>query len=776
MKTAPKINAAMLKTIFQCLRNPNAANEAQLSDLLPEAFFAYRAVVLLNLGIPVIPLHVRSKEPRTLHAALDGTTDPKIIAQWARQHDPASNCAAVARFDGFWPLDDDLGTLAQKYKEDTGLDFPFTFKVKTARGFHYYFKHDDASRAVRYDTSDNSGVIDIPGFKGEARCHNQYVVGPYSVHPSGALYIPVSTAPIVPAPAALLEWLQRAYVLSESLKEKSGKPKIDRKADPGFGKLFDAVAYRPLLKRVNALAEGRAHIFGTFSPGKTFPCPMPQHKHTDYSDCFGAMRDVPELLHCLGNCQWTGDMVAAVKAIGGYSTMYNAARAICMEEKLKFEDFFPAKVAPVIAEPVQTPVQTASSKKPTTAAPAVADRVGKIVSRIASEIVPVPINWLWEPYLQEDALNAYYGNPSVGKGNISMDNIACLTTGRWFPTETNASRSPMNCIILNAEEGAANTIVPRLIAAQADLKRVRIMESVHYHSENDKLPDRMITLQDDIAVIRADLEKYKDREEKFLVLDPITNYVGDINFNQDGEVRPVLTLLKTLAEEMKITILIIGHFNKNSNVSGALDKPGGGRAWTAVPRTVWGFFKDPEDSDRRMMINLKMNNAKEANTGLVFAIANRIIGTKPNGKPWGVSCITWAGTTDSSADQIVAAQHPEARRDSKGSKFIADELKAGVRRAVDVYRAAEKEGISESTLKRACDDVEVLKFKNREWFWQHPDSTTPIPDGCSEMNKYARARYKHQLAQPLETGPVEEAQSSPDDPELDFRSEVRVSK
>jgi len=123
------------------------------------------------------------------------------------------------------------------------------------------------------------------------------------------------------------------------------------------------VGYRPLLRRINAFAEVRAHIFDTLSPGKTFPCPMPQHKHTDYSDCFGAMKDAPDVLHCLGNCQWTGDMVAAVCKIGGYTTMYNAARAICREEKLKFDDFFsptesPTKPAPT--ENQQAPVTVAA--------------------------------------------------------------------------------------------------------------------------------------------------------------------------------------------------------------------------------------------------------------------------------------------------------------------------------------------------------------------------------------------------------------------------------
>ena len=309
--------------------------------------FRERARYMLARGISIIPLQVQSKDPCTSHAAYDATTDTAIVARWVKQFDIASNCAAVALFDGFWFLDDDIGDLAQIYKAATGLDLPKTFTVKTSRGFHYYFLHDEASRSIRYDGHDNSGVIDIPGFKGEARCNYQYVVAPFSIHPSGALYDVYDSSPIVAAPPELLEWLQTAYAQSEDLKEKSDAPKSNRKADPGFRKLFDAVGYRPFLRRINARTDAQVHVMDAFSPGKIFPCPMPQHVHKDYTDCFGIWKDVPEVLHCLGNCQFTGDMVKACYQVDGgkakYKNMYDCARAICNEEGLNFEDFFPPK-------------------------------------------------------------------------------------------------------------------------------------------------------------------------------------------------------------------------------------------------------------------------------------------------------------------------------------------------------------------------------------------------------------------------------------------------
>ncbi len=97
------------------------------------------------------------------------------------------------------------------------------------------------------------------------------------------------------------------------------------------------------MNRINSLADARLHVTG-FRRGDVVPCLMPHHKHNDYTACFGSMKDAPELPHCLGKCQWTGDMVAAVYHLdygsAVYRNMYECARAICNEENLNFEKFF----------------------------------------------------------------------------------------------------------------------------------------------------------------------------------------------------------------------------------------------------------------------------------------------------------------------------------------------------------------------------------------------------------------------------------------------------
>jgi hypothetical protein len=198
--------------------------------------------------------------------------------------------------------------------------------------------------------------------------------------------------------------------------------------------------------------------------------------------------------------------------------------------------------------------------------------------------------------------------------------------------------------------------------------------------------------------------------------------------------------------------VIVGHFNKNNNVASALDKPGGGRAWTAVPRTAWGFFRSPDNKLERNMCCLKQNNARETENSLKFIIDERQIGALPDGEPWMMPFVEWGGTTNKSADEIIAAEHPDAKRDNKGTDFIKSALADEPRKAASVYEDAEGEGLSEITIKRACAAEGILKYEVPDtaekyrwvWMWQHPSDSTGIPAEARQLNPAAKARRRLQ--------------------------------
>jgi RecA-family ATPase len=81
------------------------------------------------------------------------------------------------------------------------------------------------------------------------------------------------------------------------------------------------------------------------------------------------------------------------------------------------------------------------------------------------------VRWLWPPFFQRGAINLITGDPGIGKSTLICDIAATLTTGRPWPGESEW-RPPCNVLLLNAEDRAEDTIVPRLIKQGADLNHV----------------------------------------------------------------------------------------------------------------------------------------------------------------------------------------------------------------------------------------------------------------------------------------------------------------
>ena len=83
-----------------------------------------------------------------------------------------------------------------------------------------------------------------------------------------------------------------------------------------------------------------------------------------------------------------------------------------------------------------------------------------------SEVTPRPVDWLWPHRLGLGKLSLLEGDPGLGKSFLALDLCARLSTGRPWPDGT-ASPSASACIYLTGEDGAHDTIAPRLRALGA---------------------------------------------------------------------------------------------------------------------------------------------------------------------------------------------------------------------------------------------------------------------------------------------------------------------
>ena len=311
------------------------------------------------------------------------------------------------------------------------------------------------------------------------------------------------------------------------------------------------------------------------------------------------------------------------------------------------------------------------------------DEVGVLMSDVKSE----EVRWLWQRRIPLGKLTLLEGDPDWGKSAITMDLAARVTTGRPMPHDTLEHVEPLGTlepldllggvVILNTEDGLGDTIKPRLIAAGADLTKVRAIRPM----KNDK---DIISVPADIStIIEGEIEKAK---AKLLIIDPLSAFMhGDPN--KDSDVRKALTPLAEMAQRTGVAVVVVRHFNKNVDTR-ALYRGGGSIGIIGAARSALAVAQHPNDDELRVLVPQKANLSKKAQS-LSYTIV-----TAENG----AARIEWRGTVNLNADELLNVNQGEVAR---AKAWIADKLKDGPVLSTEIEAAAMEASISESTLKRA---------------------------------------------------------------------------
>jgi putative DNA primase/helicase len=325
------------------------------------------------------------------------------------------------------------------------------------------------------------------------------------------------------------------------------------------------------------------------------------------------------------------------------------------------------------------------------------------------------VQWLWPHRFAIGKLGLLVGLPDEGKGQILADMAARVTRGRDWPCDE--GRAPQgNVILLSAEDDPADTIVPRFIAADADLDCIEIVNMVRAGDA-----DRMFSLVTDLPLLREKITAIGN--VKLVQIDPISAYlgVGKVDSFRTTDVRAVLAPLVELAAERGVAIIGILHFNKKVDVTNALLRISDSLAFGATARHVYAVVDDAENK-RKLVVRGKNNLATTAQKALAYSFGLRDVGTdKATGAIIQAPHILWhAQHVDvTAAEAMSAAKSPAARDEAK--KFLADYLAAGPVPAKEIEEAAAAHGISERTLRRARNDIGVTVRKETErWVWEMP--------------------------------------------------------
>jgi putative DNA primase/helicase len=345
----------------------------------------------------------------------------------------------------------------------------------------------------------------------------------------------------------------------------------------------------------------------------------------------------------------------------------------------------------------------------------------EIISRCAADIRPEKIEGIWFGRLARGKHTCIAGEPGTGKSQLTLSIVAAVTTGGEWPCGEGRAIVG-NVIVLNAEDGASDTIVPRLLAAGADRTRVTIVSAVR----NPDGSRRTMNLQNDLELLEREIARISN--VALVVIDPISSYLGKADSHKNSEVRGVLEPLSEMAERLRVAFLSVTHFSKSgaNNGTKALHRFIGSIAFTGAPRAAFAVIEDAEHEGRRLFLHAK-NNLARTPQGLAFRLEQCIVPDDIS-----ASRIVWDTETVSiTANDALAAD--EAGTESRTTKteaiqFLNAVLAGGPVPAAEVNRMARDHGLTPKVVRSAREAL-VVKIE-RDGFGPGSKSLWSLPEGA----------------------------------------------
>ena len=359
------------------------------------------------------------------------------------------------------------------------------------------------------------------------------------------------------------------------------------------------------------------------------------------------------------------------------------------------------------------------------------DKTGPRV-RCMADVEAEEVTWLWGSRIPRGKLTEIVGDPGVGKSTLTTAIVASLSTGSALPGDGfSVLREPADVLLLSAEDGAGDTIRPRLDRAGADVSRVHLFDGINTLDGGLAPFDLRNSLH---RLYLADL--IEELGVGLLVIDPLTAYLGGVDSHKDSDVRGVLMPLAEIAESSGCAILTVRHLNKGSTTR-AIYRAGGSIAFTAAVRSSMLVGQADEESDERAIVTIKSNLA---------AFPPPVGFSLEDGQ------FEWTtGTPDVAASDLLKSDtDSEERSDRKmTAEWLLGVLRGGPMASVDIFKKADVElSVSKATVKRAKSSLgdSVVAYRESKgnegggrWVWKFA-RVSPPPDPLAKLETDPLAR------------------------------------
>jgi putative DNA primase/helicase len=333
----------------------------------------------------------------------------------------------------------------------------------------------------------------------------------------------------------------------------------------------------------------------------------------------------------------------------------------------------------------------------------------------ASDLPPEPINWYWLGYLAAGKLHLLAGSPGTGKTTTALAFAAIMSAGGLWP---DGSRCPKRrAVIWSGEDDPNDTLVPRLIAAGADLDYVHFVGPISRAGQVGRFDPAL-----HMDLLQRELTSMSD--VGLLILDPIVSAVAG-DSHKGAEVRRHLDPLVQLGLRVGCAVLGITHFSKNSSDRDTVDRVLGSVAFAAATRLILVCVKkevDDSNAALHFLIREKSNIGRDRD-GFSYRLEQSPLATHPDII---ASKVVWVEEVSGTTKSILRGGNSSAPQSA--TDLIRDKLSSGQKCSFeDLLKACEPYGFQEHRVRSALRELGAIKGKSGNrggWTWHIPPRPT----------------------------------------------------
>ena len=339
---------------------------------------------------------------------------------------------------------------------------------------------------------------------------------------------------------------------------------------------------------------------------------------------------------------------------------------------------------------------------------------------------PKKIQWVWEPYFAKGKLSIIAGDPGLGKSQLSIAIASYLSHGIPLPGSSKRKAIPPGkALFISDEDDVNDTMLPRLMAANANLENCFFYKTILIKEDKEK----MFEISEDIKKMEEAINKIDNLS--IIFIDPISAFLGGVDSHKQAEVRGLLSKLKDIAQRKKCAIVMIHHLNKSTEKS-IMNRVAGSSAFIQAVRSAFGVIKA---RGRKFLIPIK-NNIGNDETCFEFMIEPYNFGDEIK-----TSRILWGQTLSlKEVEEMVAddfnddidddSKELEVNKMNYARDFLFNVLSNGAEKVSKINSLAKKKGIKNITLRRAKENLKIDSYQSWDsdqgrnvWFWIMPKGT-----------------------------------------------------